>query len=54
MSTKYYARAYATNSAGTGYGQEVEFTTGILEHIVDPDGIHFVDPDGTHIVGPGT
>ena len=24
---KYYLRAYATNSAGTAYGQEVEFTT---------------------------
>ena len=26
--TKYYVRAYATNSAGTSYGAEVEFTTG--------------------------
>ena len=25
--TTYYVRAYATNSAGTGYGNEVEFTT---------------------------
>jgi len=25
--TKYYIRAYATNSAGTGYGNEIEFTT---------------------------
>ena len=25
--TTYYVRAYATNSAGTGYGQEVSFTT---------------------------
>ena len=25
--TKYYVRAYATNSAGTSYGEEVEFTT---------------------------
>lgn len=25
--TKYYVRAYATNSAGTGYGNEVNFTT---------------------------
>lgn len=25
--TKYYVRAYATNSAGTGYGQQFEFTT---------------------------
>jgi len=26
-STTYYVRAYATNSAGTGYGNEVSFTT---------------------------
>ncbi|NOU46743.1 MAG: SusF/SusE family outer membrane protein [Bacteroidales bacterium] len=26
-STKYYVRAYATNSVGTTYGQQVEFTT---------------------------
>lgn len=25
--TRYYARAYATNSAGTGYGNEISFTT---------------------------
>jgi len=25
--TKYYVRAYATNSAGTGYGNEISFTT---------------------------
>ncbi len=28
VNTKYYVRAYATNSAGTGYGKVVEFTTG--------------------------
>lgn len=26
-STRYYARAYATNSVGTGYGNEITFTT---------------------------
>ncbi len=26
--TKYYVRAYATNSAGTAYGNEISFTTG--------------------------
>jgi len=26
--TKYFARAYATNSVGTGYGEEFSFTTG--------------------------
>jgi len=28
VNTKYYVRAYATNSVGTGYGKVVEFTTG--------------------------
>ena len=32
--TKYYVRAYATNSAGTGYGNEVSFTT--LENVELP------------------
>lgn len=38
--TIYYVRAYATNSFGTAYGQEVEFTTDIPEPdpIVDIDG----------------
>jgi hypothetical protein len=27
-STKYYVRAYATNSVGTGYGEIIDFTTG--------------------------
>lgn len=36
--TTYYLRAYATNEAGTGYGEEVEFTT-LQEGIVtDIDG----------------
>jgi len=29
--TSYYARAYATNSAGTSYGNEVSFTTSITD-----------------------
>jgi sugar lactone lactonase YvrE len=28
VNTKYYVRAYATNSVGTGYGKVIEFTTG--------------------------
>ena len=28
QNTLYYVRAYATNSAGTGYGNEISFTTG--------------------------
>jgi uncharacterized protein (TIGR02145 family) len=35
-STTYFLRAYATNSAGTGYGNEVSFTTTI--QVVDRDG----------------
>jgi hypothetical protein len=27
MGTKYYVRSYAVNSAGTGYGNEIDFTT---------------------------
>lgn len=30
--TLYFVRAYATNSLGTGYGQEIEFTTQALEY----------------------
>jgi uncharacterized protein (TIGR02145 family) len=32
--TKYYVRAYATNSEGTGYGQELTFTTSPLLPVV--------------------
>lgn len=28
--TKYYLRAFATNSAGTGYGNEISFTTDVI------------------------
>ncbi len=31
--TTYYVRAYATNSAGTGYGSAVQFTTGTVTDI---------------------
>jgi uncharacterized protein (TIGR02145 family) len=37
-STKYYVRSYATNSAGTGYGNELCFTTLAISSIVfNPD-----------------
>ena len=36
--TTYYIRAYATNSAGTAYGNEVSFTTTTLSSITDIDG----------------
>jgi uncharacterized protein (TIGR02145 family) len=32
--TKYYVRAYATNSAGTAYGNELNFTTNALVSVV--------------------
>ncbi|MHC1780085.1 MAG: M12 family metallopeptidase [Bacteroidales bacterium] len=32
--TKYYVRAYATNSAGTSYGNEFSFTTKVVETLV--------------------
>jgi uncharacterized protein (TIGR02145 family) len=31
LNTTYYVRAYATNSAGTAYGNEVSFTTHLIE-----------------------
>lgn len=34
-STKYYVRAYATNSAGTGYGNEESFTTTNYKTVTD-------------------
>jgi len=36
-STLYYVRAYATNSAGTGYGNEVTFTTTALRTLPSVD-----------------
>jgi uncharacterized protein (TIGR02145 family) len=40
LSTTYYIRAYATNSAGTGYGNEISLTTNktLFDSIVDIDG----------------
>ena len=34
--TVYYLRAYATNSAGTAYGNEIPFTS--AEQVIDIDG----------------
>jgi len=36
--TTYYLRAYATNEAGTGYGNEIEFTTLQEGLVIDIDG----------------
>ncbi len=35
-STKYYARAYATNTEGTSYGDQISFTTLSVESIAEP------------------
>lgn len=46
--TIYYARAYATNSVGTGYGSTVSFTT--KGTVVDIDGnIYLTIPIGTQV-----
>jgi uncharacterized protein (TIGR02145 family) len=37
-STIYYIRGYATNSAGTGYGDQVSFTTLVANTVMDIDG----------------
>lgn len=47
--TTYYARAYATNSAGTGYGSEVSFTT-LAEGYEDPSVIR-LGPNSTLTLG---
>jgi uncharacterized protein (TIGR02145 family) len=38
-STKYYIRAYATNKIGTGYGNEVQFTTSTTTPIIKTEEI---------------
>jgi hypothetical protein len=40
--TKYYVKAYATNSAGTAYGNQVSFTTTILLPVVTTDEVSAV------------
>jgi streptogramin lyase len=55
VNTKYYVRAYATNSVGTGYGKVVEFTTGAdltskvgtVSTFVGNSSAGFIDGDGT-------
>lgn len=46
----YYARAYATNSKGTGYGDEVTFTThGVkIGDLFEGGTVFYVDPTGMH------
>jgi hypothetical protein len=49
INTAYYVRAYATNSFGTGYGNQVTFTTGIAIGLTYGGGIIFdIDGSGQH------
>ncbi len=53
--TQYYVRAYATNSSGTGYGEQVDFTTStcvITAPVVSTSGIQEITD--TSAVGGGT
>ena len=47
VNTTYYVRAYATNSSGTGYGNQVSFTTlSAIDAQPCPDAITVTDIDG--------
>jgi len=45
--TTYYVRAYATNTAGTSYGNEVSFTTLAPEIRIEGNSLEIVDGDVT-------
>ncbi|MCK9411156.1 MAG: right-handed parallel beta-helix repeat-containing protein [Prolixibacteraceae bacterium] len=45
--TRYYVRAYATNSVGTAYGNEVSFTTVIENDVKLGSNVHYVDVAGS-------
>ncbi len=53
MGTTYYVRAYATNSAGTAYGNEVSFKTSSLATIITLASPDFVTIDGTFVIQSG-
>ncbi len=53
--TKYYARAYATNSLGTSYGDNIEFTTRFqLRNMLNFDGIDDYVSTSLSLPIPGT
>ncbi len=53
--TKYYARAYATNSLGTSYGDNIEFTTRFqLRNMLNFDGIDDYVSASLSLPIPGT
>ncbi len=53
--TKYYSRAYATNSLGTSYGDNIEFTTQFqLRNMLNFDGVDDYISDSLSFPIPGT
>lgn len=47
--TKYFARSYATNSAGTSYGEQIEFTTLQGEPIVETQSVKLSSQNSAEI-----
>jgi len=52
--TKYYYRAFATNSAGTAYGDEKTLTTGDLVISTFADHIYYCSPTGNDATADGS
>lgn len=53
--TTYYVRAYATNSAGSAYGDDLQFTTLAPQIVVRGNGIEIADGgDSTPVTADGT
>lgn len=52
--TQYYFRAYATNSVGTGYGEQKSFKTGSVEKPEYSHNVYYVSPDGNDAGADGT
>lgn len=53
-STEYHFRAFATNSSGTAYGEEVVFTTPDAEIAQYPHNIYYCDPEGDDKTADGS
>lgn len=51
--TTYYARAYATNKAGTAYGEEISFTTP-ADHSGETGTVTDIDGNVYHTIGIGS
>ena len=47
--TKYFVRSYATNSAGTSYGEQIEFTTLQGEPIVETQGVKLSNQNSAEV-----